>query len=97
MAADAWLHKRAQESIGFYHLDEGTWNFQRKDLIDDVNRLCDQIEDYKARLPETKDQYNAALDELTEFLGHMAEFSSVALQTVRERGLIEQVYPLPGE
>lgn len=94
---DSWLYTRAHESISFYHLDEGTWNVQRKDLIDDVNRLCDQIEEFKTRLPETADQYNAALDEVTEYLGHMAEFSALALQTVQERGLIEQVYPLPTE
>lgn len=95
--ADAWLHQRAQESIAFYHLDEGTWNVQRKDLIDEVNSLCDQIEQLKDTLPASEGDYNAALDDLAKYLGHMAEFSSVAFQTVRERGLWEHLYPLPGE
>jgi hypothetical protein len=37
------------------------------------------------------------LAEVTKYLGHMAEFSSIAHQVLRERGLLEPVYPLPGE
>ena len=28
-AQNKWLHRRAEESISFYHLDEGTWNSRR--------------------------------------------------------------------
>ena len=31
--------KRAKASIDFYHLKEGTWNYKRKDLMDDVSVL----------------------------------------------------------
>jgi hypothetical protein len=92
---DPWLHQRAADSIRFYHLDEGTWNVDRKDLIDDVQKLCDQIERHFAGLPATSHDYEAAVDELTEYLGHTAEFSSVALQVVLGRGLHEHVHPVP--
>lgn len=92
-----WLHQRAADSIQFYHLDEGTWNVQRKDLVDELQRLCDQIERYAAGRPATNDEYELSLAELTERLGHMAEFSAVAHQVVRERGLFEPLHPLPGE
>lgn len=96
-AQDPWLHRRAADSIHYYHLDEGTWNVQRKDLADEVQRLCNEIERHAAGRPATVHAYEASLDELTRYLGHMAEFSSVALQVLRERGLVDCLYPLPGE
>lgn len=92
---DPWLHQRTAESIRFYHLDEGTWNVQRKDLIDDVQKLCDQIEKRYDELPDAQEEYEKALDELTEYLNHMAEFSTTALQVVQTRGLFERVHPIP--
>jgi hypothetical protein len=94
-ADDPWLHQRAEDSIRFYHLDEGTWNVERKDLIDDIQKLCDQIERQYAGLPATGDEFEASVNELCEYLNHMAEFSSVALQVVLTRGLLELVHPLP--
>ncbi len=96
-AQDRWLNQRAAESIRFYHLDEGTWNVQRKDLVDEVQRLCDEIEQHAAGRPATAQEYEASLAEVTKYVGHMAEFSSIAHQVLRERGLLEPVYPLPGE
>jgi len=92
---DEWLHQRAADSIRFYHLDEGTWNVQRKDLIDDVQKLCDQIERQFATLPADEAAYEASVDELVTYLNHTAEFSSVALQVVLGRGLVEHAHPMP--
>lgn len=93
--ADAWRHQRAADSIRFYHLDEGTWNVQRKDLIDDVQKLCKQIERQFAALPADQAEYEASVDELSTYLNHTAEFSSVALQVVLDRGLLEHIHPMP--
>jgi len=94
-ADEPWSYQRAAESIRFYHLDEGHWNVERKDLIDDVQKLCDQVERQYANLPATRGEYEAAVDELTTYLDHMAEFSTVALQVVLTRGLLERVHPFP--
>lgn len=94
---DKWRNERAVVSIKLYHLDEGTWNVDRKDIMDEVTSLCGEIESFAAVLPDKRDEYEGALDELTEFLDHTAEFSSAALQVVRERGLIERLHPAPGD
>lgn len=88
---DEWRFTRASESIRYYHLDEGTWNVNRKDLIDEVNVLCDRIEKLAKGLPGTRDDYEMSLGELTAYLSHLAEFSSVASQVVLERGLLEDL------
>lgn len=93
-ATDEWLFTRADESIRYYHLDEGTWNVQRKDLIDEVNHLCDLIEKHAQGLPGTRADYEKSLGELAEYLSHLAEFSAVASQVVRERGLLEDLVPI---
>ncbi len=94
---DSWLHQRAAESIQFYHLDEGTWNVGRKDLIDALGRLCDELESLATDLPSKQNKYDEALDELTDYLDHTAEFSAVALQVARERGLLDHLYPTPSD
>lgn len=94
-ASDSWKHKRAEDSIRFYHLDEGTWNVQRKDLVDDVQKLCNQIERCALGLPGTATEYEELVDELAGYLNHMAEFSRVSLQVVLDRGLLEHVHPTP--
>jgi hypothetical protein len=91
---DEWLFTRADESIRYYHLDEGTWNVQRKDLIDEVNQLCDRIEEHSQGLPGTIADYETSLGELAEYMSHLAEFSTVAMQVVRERGLLEDSVPI---
>lgn len=90
---DAWLHQRAADSIRFYHLDEGTWNVARKDLIDDVEKLCEQIERQFAGLPGTRQDFDKSIDELADYVNHTAEFSSVALQVAMSRGVLEHLHP----
>lgn len=91
-AEDPWNHRRAKESIEYYHLDEGTWNFKRKDLMDEVRILCDRI---IAALDVDETLYEQLLAELMEYIHPFSEFSSAAYQVAREKGIIERLFPLP--
>jgi len=91
---DEWLHRRALDSIGYYHLDEGTWNYKRFELMCEVRILCDDI--LKAARDEEWDRFDSMLDELEHHMSYFAEFSSAAIQAVREKGLLESLRPLPG-
>ena len=92
---DEWRHIRAIESIDYYHLDEGTWNYKRKDLMDDVGVLCDKIIEVLQEEPPNLDQYDSLIDELLVFLDPFSEFSSAAFQVVAEKGLLEHITPTP--
>ena len=89
-----WLHRRASESIEYYHLDEGTWNANRQDLMMEVRAICQQLE--RIVLQEPKDQvaYDAAIDDLVEnYLSPFAPFSSACWQVVSDRGLLDRIVP----
>lgn len=88
-----WLHRRAVESIDYYHLNEGTWNYKRADKMAAVRVLCDQLEQLGTGIPRDEDAYNKKIDEILEYIGPFAEFSSACLQIVREKALLEQVFP----
>lgn len=90
---DPWLHERARLSIEFYYLYEADWNIRRKDLVDDVNALCDHVEELADDLPKSQIEYDKALDDLTDYLDYTSEFSAVANQVVMERGLLETLFP----
>jgi hypothetical protein len=94
---DEWRHERAVLSIAYYHLDEGTWNYKRKDLMDEVGLLCDRLIQIAAQDPIDRNEYDHFIDELLQYLDPFSEFSSAAWQVVREKGLLEQVIPIPGE
>lgn len=94
---DEWRYTRARDSIEYYHLDEGTWNYKRKDLMDEVGVLCDKVIDIAYQEPPDRDDYDRLLDELLVYLEPFSEFSSAALQVVREKGLIEHIVPLPSQ
>ena len=82
-----WKNKRAKDSIAYYHLDEGTWNFKRKDLMDDISKLLE------AEIAADRDQQlcDELTDELIGFVDEHKEFTSAAMQTVKEKGLLEAV------
>ena len=84
-----WFHRRAEESIEYYHLDEASWNAKRADLMAEVKILCDQLETLAVQQPRDEDAYNQKIDEIVKYLGPFAEFSSACLQMVREKGLLE--------
>ena len=82
--------QRAKSSISFYHLNDGTWNAKRQDLMDDVSILCDKI--IEAAGTGDDDLARRLTDELImDFVDHRAEFSSAAIQVLREKGLLEAV------
>jgi hypothetical protein len=91
---DGWRHARASESIKYYHLDEGTWNAKRQDLMAEVRALCAEIERIVIAEPRDDVAYVRAIDELVEnYINPFAEFSAACWQIVRERGLSEEVAP----
>jgi hypothetical protein len=89
---DEWLHRRASESIDYYHLDEALWNARRQDLMAEVRTLCDELEAIALQEPRDEIVYNRTVDELVEkYLNPFAEFSSACWQVVSDRGLLEVI------
>ena len=91
---DPWLHRRAKDSIDYYHLDEGTWNGRREDLMREVSILCDRV--HEAAAKNDWESYEGLLDEVATFIHPFAEFSSAAMQVVIEKSLAYHVNPVPG-
>ena len=91
---DPWQHRRAQESIKYYHLDEGTWNAKREDLMREVGILCDKV--LEAAAKKDSEQYDKLLDDLASYIHPFAEFSSAAAQVICEKCLLQHLNPLPG-
>jgi len=88
-----WLHRRAEESIEYYHLDEGSWNAKRADLMAEVKKLCAQLETLADQHLRDEAAYNQKIDDIVAYLSPFAEFSSACLQIVREKGLLEHIVP----
>jgi hypothetical protein len=88
---DPWKNERAVQSIAFYHLDEGTWNYQRKDLMDEVGILCDRL--IEAESSPDKDQAlcDQLSDELVSYINEHKPFTAACTQVIKEKGLIEAV------
>ena len=91
---DVWKFQRADLSIEFYHLAEGTWNVGRKDLIDAMEKLCEALIAAKAAVPHDAIQYEEMVDELIERINHLSEFSSVATQVAQEKGVLSYIVPM---
>ncbi|MEP5231031.1 MAG: hypothetical protein ABJQ78_06290 [Alloalcanivorax sp.] len=83
--ADAWKHQRAVNSISLYHLDEGTWNYRRKDLMDEVRILCEKILDAE----EGSIESDSLMNELLVYFDHHSEFTSASKQVAKEKGLLQ--------
>ena len=82
--------RRVKASISFYHLNDGTWNAKRQDLMNDVSTLCDRIIEAKHDGDDTG--ATRLIDELIrDYTDTRSEFSSAAIQVVREKGLLEGV------
>lgn len=90
---DEWRHRRANESIDYFHLDEATWNLNRKDLIDEFNQVCDELEDVLTAPAFDQTKYDKVMAEVMEYLDPFAEFTAVVLAVLRERGLLEHLGP----
>lgn len=88
-----WLHERADKSIDFYHLDEGTWNKERADLMAEVRKLCEQLEAVASAQPRDEQVYHQRIDEIVAYISPFAEFSAACLQVVRDKGLLEHFAP----
>jgi len=84
---EAWRHFRAKESISFYHLDEGSWNAYREDIMKAVSNICDRLLNLKATMPFNANEYDSALEDLSEYLNPHAQFLSAAKQMLLEKQL----------
>jgi len=84
-----WNNLRAEESIGYYHLNEATWVAKRADLMFIVKKLSEQLEEILVNQPRDETAYNKKLDEIFGYINPAAEFSSACIQVLRERGLFE--------
>lgn len=91
---DDWKFQRADLSIDFYHLAEATWTMQRKDLIDETTSLCDELIAVAAAVPRDFGRYEELVAALVQRIDHHAEFSSVALQVLCEKGVLDAVVPV---
>lgn len=90
---DEWKFQRAELSIDFYHLAEATWTVDRKDLIDETSKLCDELISVAAAVPRDIERYELLVADLIDRVDHLAEFSSVALQVLCEKGVLNAVVP----
>jgi hypothetical protein len=88
-----WLNQRAEDSIEYYHLDEGSWNAKRADRMAEVKKLCEQLETLAVQEPRDETAYSAKIDAIVAYLSPFAEFSSACLQIVHEKGLLEHFAP----
>jgi hypothetical protein len=89
---DEWCYRRAEESIDYYHLNEGTWNAKRADLMATVRKLCDQVEALALEEPRDQEAYSQKVDEVVAYLSPYQEFSAACVQIIRDRGLLERLY-----
>lgn len=90
---DEWKFQRADLSIDFYHLAEATWTVDRKDLIDETAKLCDELIAVAAAVPSDVERYEVLVADLVERVDHLAEFSTVAMQVLYEKGVLNAVIP----
>lgn len=88
-----WLNRRAIESIDYYHLNEGSWNAKRADLMSEVRKLCEQLLTLSTAHPIDEEAYNRKIDEIVPYLSPFAEFSSACLQVVQGLGMLEHFAP----
>jgi hypothetical protein len=88
-----WLHRRAEASIEYYHLNEASWNANRADLMAEVKKLCEQLEGLATQDPRDDTAYHSKIDEIVANISPFAPFSSACLQIVCEKGLLERFAP----
>jgi len=88
---DEWKNQRAVESIAYYHLDEGTWNYKRKDLMDDVSKLCERLIQAESEDERDQNRCDELTDELISYIDQHQPFTAACLQVIRENGLLEAV------
>lgn len=88
-----WLHRRAEQSIDYFHLAEPSWNKDRADLMAAVRVLCDQLEGLALSQSRDETAYNNKIDEIVAYISPFAKFSSACLQIVREKALLDYFVP----
>lgn len=85
---DSWRYQRAIESIDYYHLNEATWNRDRKDLIDEVSILCDRLINEENSPNRAQDKCEELINELFSYIDEHQPFTAACEQVIREKGLL---------
>lgn len=88
---DEWKNKRALDSISYYHLDEGTWNYMRKDLMDDISVLCDKLIEEAGAVHANAALCDEFIDELIGYIDEHQPFTAACRQVIKEKGLLDIV------
>lgn len=82
---DEWLFERADQSIDFYYLNEGTWIADREDIMKAVGSICDRILEMKSSGEYDQQDYDEAINQVSDYLSPYADFTSAAEQVVKEK------------
>lgn len=85
--SEDWDRERVNETVGYYHLDEGTWNMQRKSVFVEAKNIRKKLEKYDIG----SDEYNEAIEQATDMLDGWTNFSSVAKHAFILNGILEIV------
>lgn len=86
-----WINERAVKSIAYYHLDEGTWNYQRKDLMDEVGILCERLIEAESASNKNQAHCDTLSEELIRYIDEHEPFTAACTQVIKEKGLLEIV------
>ena len=88
-----WAYRRAEASIDYYHLNEGTWNVRRAELMTAVRKLCEQLDVFAVEQPRDEAAYQDKIDEIWAYVDPLAEFSTACWQVVADKNLLHHLLP----
>ena len=63
----------------------------RKDLIDETSKLCDELIAVAKVVPRDIERYELLVADLLDRIDHLAEFSTVTEQVLCEKGVLNDV------
>ncbi len=84
---EKWKRYRAEQTIDYFHLDEGSWNTDRKDLMDEVAVLCNKIINEEKNVGKSPEYYDL-IDELNAYFEKHEPFTSAVRQVLKEKNLV---------
>ncbi|MEZ9864704.1 hypothetical protein AB4353_16140 [Vibrio breoganii] len=84
---EKWKKYRAEQTIDYFHLDEGSWNTDRKDLMDEVAVLCNKIIDEEKKVGKSPEYYDL-IDELNAYFEKHEPFTAAVRQVLKEKNLV---------
>ena len=85
--SEDWDRERVNKTVDYYHLDEGTWNRNRKNIFVKSKKIREKLEKYDPGSTE----YSEALEEATIMLSPWSKFSTVIEHAFIINGIYEKV------